>query len=100
MNKVERVIRYEINEIVGGYEVEFDNKVINKGEITLNDVVDTIYMIMTSGDNKYIKIPSRGGCELIEKKHWKFLGKEKLKNYIMMLCIEDLREGGDWTFLA
>jgi len=33
MNKVERVIRYEINEIVGGYEVEFDNKVINKGEM-------------------------------------------------------------------
>ena len=40
MNEIEKAIAYEIDDIVGEYQVEFDNGEIRKGEISINDVVN------------------------------------------------------------
>lgn len=38
MNEIEKAIAYELDDIVGEYQVEFDNGEIRKGEITIEKV--------------------------------------------------------------
>lgn len=96
MNEIEKAIAYEIDDIVGEYQVEFDNGEIRKGDITIDKVADLIYQRMTCGNGEYLRIYS----EYVEKKSWKFMGKEQLKSIILNDCKSDIKENGKWSFLG
>ena len=94
MKQLLKVVDHEYNDYIGGDE----NAMMDGNEYhpwTLEELIDVITNNITESDD-YLEMEDT--CEVVEAKHFRFLGKERIKALVTGRCYARKQEDGKWMW--